>query len=533
MQRALAVVAIGVLGIVAEAVAFEPADIGRWLPDLAVGWSLAAIGMIARWRQPRSGAGIILFVGAIAWFAGNFAGTLTFVHRAVLAHAVLTLPNGRINSAHVAVARGSGICRWLLLGATNSTPILVATTLILPATAAFDWLRAPIRARRARLIALAAAVLLSGAYLVAAVVHVAVPSGRLDYLILLADEATIVVAAVAVLYAVLLPGVAADRLSEMVVELRGPGTDGVREALSRALGDPSLEVGYWDEPSNGFLDAAGQPVRVPDTTETRTATLVDVDGRPGAVLVHDPAVLESAPLLDAVQTLTRLSVMNAGLRTDVLDQISAVRASRARLLASIDEERTMLERRLENGPLRHAKTLEGHLASLDGEPVGAIRNTLHGILAELTALAQGLHPRTLEEAGFTAALRELAHDSAIPVTLDIDGLRPDVPERVALAAYYACSEAIANAVKHSGAAGIAVTVRETHESLEIEVTDDGTGGADAGMGSGLVGIADRAETLGGRFELQASAGAGTTVRIFLPLHITLDTQEALADQAGP
>ena len=117
-------------------------------------------------------------------------------------------------------------------------------------------------------------------------------------------------------------------------------------------------------------------MRVPDTTETRTATLVDVDGRPGAVLVHDPAVLESAPLLDAVQTLTRLSVINASLRTDVLDQISAVRASRARLLASIDEERTMLERRLEDGPLRHAQTLERHLASLDGEPGVAIRSTL-------------------------------------------------------------------------------------------------------------------------------------------------------------
>ena len=127
---------------------------------------------IPRGHPPFRGAGI-------AWFAGNFAGTLVFVHRAVLAHAVLTLPNGKITSVHVAAVVAAGYVGWLLFGATNSLPILIVMTLILPATAALDWLRAPARARRPRLIALSAAVLLSGAYLVAAIVHVAVPSGRL------------------------------------------------------------------------------------------------------------------------------------------------------------------------------------------------------------------------------------------------------------------------------------------------------------------------------------------------------------------
>ncbi len=527
MVARVALVMAVALGLLAEAMAYEPADVARWAPDLAVGWSLAACGVVASLRRPASRTGLLLGAAGITWFAGNFAGVgfapiavlatqLTFVHRAVLMHAVLTLPDGHMRSRLGAITVAAGYLVWLLPPAATSLPVLAVVGVLCTGVAAFDWRRAPVPAHRPRALAVLAAILPSLAYLGATAVHVAVPTGRLDWLALLGDQSALIAAGLLVSYTLLLPGLGTDRLTDLVVELRGPRSDGVRDALARALGDPTLEVGYWHGPSGAYLDATGMPLSLSSDDPRRSCTPIDIAGEPAAVLVHDPATLEQASLRESVRTMTRLAAANARLRGDVLDRLSEVRASRRRLLAASDAERSSLERRLQDGALRRAEGLRSMLSVAgEGSPLARASVVLDGALGDLRALASGLHPDILDEAGLEGALRSLAGASGIPVRLEIQvgALR----EGVALAIYYMCAEGLSNAAKHSRANRAGVLVRQGPASVVVEVHDDGAGGADLGRGTGLRGVADRVEALGGRFELRSDPGGGTTVRAELSL----------------
>ncbi len=525
------------LGLLAEAMAYGPADVARWAPDLAVGWSLAACGVVASLRRP-SRTGPLLMATGISWFAGNFASVgfppiavlatqLSFVHRAVLMHAVLTLPGGRIRSRLDGTAVAAGYLVWLFPPFATSLPTLAAVGVLSTAVAAFDWCRAPAPARRPRAVAVLAAVLPSLAYLGATAIHVAVPAGRLDWLALLGDQSAVIAGGLLVTYAVLLPGLGADRLTDLVVELRGPQSDGVRDALARALGDPTLEVGYWHGPSGAYLDAAGMPLSLSSEDRRRSHTRIDIDGEPAAVLVHDAVTLEQASLRESVRTMTRLAAANARLRDDVLDRLSEVRASRRRLLAASDAERSSLERRLQDGALRRAEALRSMLSLAgEGSSLAHARVVLDGALADLRALASGLHPDTLDEAGLEGALQSLAGANGVPVRLEIQV--GALPEGVALAIYYICAEGLSNAAKHSSANEARVLVRHGSASVVVEVHDDGAGGADLDRGTGLRGVADRVEALGGRFELRSEAGGGTTVRA----ELSLDPRPMASSQAA-
>ncbi|MFD1522713.1 sensor histidine kinase [Pseudonocardia yunnanensis] len=142
---------------------------------------------------------------------------------------------------------------------------------------------------------------------------------------------------------------------------------------------------------------------------------------------------------------------------------------------------------------------------------------LNGVLDELREIASGLHPAVLAEGGLLPALKTLARRSAVPVNLDI-GVDGRLPEpAVELAAYYVVAEALTNTAKHAGASGVDVTVTAGEGVLRVAVRDDGRGGADLTSGSGLVGLTDRVEALGGRLWVNSPSGAGTTVQVMLPL----------------
>jgi hypothetical protein len=237
-----------------------------------------------------------------------------------------------------------------------------------------------------------------------------------------------------------------------------------------------------------------------------------LDGKQGAVLVHDPAVLERAALLDSVRTFVRLAAVNTRLRGDVLDQLTELRRSRLRLLTATDAERAALEARLNAGALRRGIALGPVIDRL-----GVGQANLARGLADLRALARGLHPRAIDEGGLFNALTVLADEASIPVDLQVGNLSPNLPDPVVLTAYFACAEGLANAAKHSRAEHARVAVAQQPDQLVVEIHDDGIGSATLAGGLGLRGVADRVEVLDGVFALTSNPNDGTTIRVELPL----------------
>ena len=209
------------------------------------------------------------------------------------------------------------------------------------------------------------------------------------------------------------------------------------------------------------------------------------------------------------------------------DAQAALTASRARIVATADQTRRRIERDLHDGAQQRLVSLALQLREVQAAaPSGAGELTqrlegavaeVNGVLEGLREIARGLHPAVLTESGLRPALRALARRSAVPVSLDVQvAARP--PEPVEIAAYYAVSEALTNVAKHAHASAAEVEVAAADGMLRVDVRDDGRGGADFGRGSGLVGLKDRVEALGGRVSLQSPAGAGTTLQIALPLN---------------
>ena len=201
-------------------------------------------------------------------------------------------------------------------------------------------------------------------------------------------------------------------------------------------------------------------------------------------------------------------------------------ASRARIVAAGDQARRRIERDLHDGTQQRLVSLVLDLraaeaavpperpelrAQLDG-----VADGLAGALDDLRELTRGIHPAILSEGGLRPALKALARRSMVPVELDVD-VQARLPEPVEVAAYYVVSEALANTAKHAQASVAWVDVRADDGSLHLSVRDDGVGGATPGRGSGLIGLTDRVEALGGTIALHSPAGKGTSLQVDLPI----------------
>jgi signal transduction histidine kinase len=315
------------------------------------------------------------------------------------------------------------------------------------------------------------------------------------------------------------------RLADLVVEL-GPArrSETVREALRRALGDPALEVGYWLARAQRYVDFEGRPVELPRGDSGRAATMVESDGQRIAVLVHDPSVLDDESLVEAVQEATTLVLANARLEAEVGMQLGELRASRQRIVQARDDQRRRLARRLTDGAGRRLGEVaeavgraraQWAAGAQDVELFELIEQELAHARDEVSELARGVHPRVLTERGLAAALSELADRAAASVALRVSAER--LPAPIEAAVYFLCSEAFANVAKYAGASQVRCDVTRVDGQVDVTIVDDGVGGADAGRGSGLRGLADRIEALGGSFGVASPPGAGTTVRARLPL----------------
>ena len=251
---------------------------------------------------------------------------------------------------------------------------------------------------------------------------------------------------------------------------------------------------------------------------------VSVEGRLWGVMIVAFADEELLPAdtetrLAGFTELVATAIANAGAQAEVI-------ASRARIVAAADQARRRIERDLHDGAQQRLVTLAlqlrgaqaavpPELAELGVQLDRAVAGVA-GALDELREIARGIHPAILADGGLRPALRTLARRSPIPVRVDVrlDG-RP--PERVEVSAYYVVAEALTNAARHARASAVSVAADVAGDVLRIAIHDDGAGGASFTGGTGLAGVKDRVEAVGGRIFLDSPAGAGTSLRVELPL----------------
>jgi signal transduction histidine kinase len=344
--------------------------------------------------------------------------------------------------------------------------------------------------------------------------------------VLLAYDAALIALAVGLLVALLLASWERTPVTDLVVELAADRTRSIEASLGRALGDHTLQVGYWLNEYGGYVDATGRPVNLSDPNSGRAVTPVEWEGARIGILIHDPAAASGAALGESVSAAAALAAANARLQAEVRDQVAQVLASRRRLVEAGADERRRLERRMHAGAGRELEELADLLSAADDfagslnetellATIERARRQLDRTREEMSDLARGLYPQALTGRGLAAALSELAAHTAVPVKLTVSA--PGLPVNVAAVAYFVVAEALSNAVKYAHASTVTVRIWVQEARLAIQVMDDGVGGADPDKGSGLRGLVDRVEALDGSLRIDRPAGAGTQLAAEIPL----------------
>jgi signal transduction histidine kinase len=252
------------------------------------------------------------------------------------------------------------------------------------------------------------------------------------------------------------------------------------------------------------------------------ASPIVVEGRLwGAMAVHGQAPLPpgTEERLEKFTELVATAIANAESRTELT-------ASRARIITASDEARRRIERNLHDGAQQRLVTIGLELRLAESalppelnehrETIQRISSEVYEIVDDLRELSRGIHPATLAHGGLGPAMRTLARRSVIPVELQ-EVIEERLPEPIEVGAYFVTSEALANAAKHSQASRIEVSLTTSDSTLLLSISDDGVGGADPTRGSGLVGLTDRIEAVGGTFNMTSVPGEGTSLVVTLPL----------------
>lgn len=340
-----------------------------------------------------------------------------------------------------------------------------------------------------------------------------------------ATFAVLGLAPIALLVGLLHDRLARSSLGELLLELRTePAPAELRNGLARALRDPSLTLAYWLPDFESYVDRDGKAVELPGPDSGRSTTLIDREGSRVAALLHDPALDDEPELLHAVTAAAGIALENARLHAELRARLEELRGSRARIVDAGQTERKRLERNLHDGAQQRLIALSLELGlwedGLQDDPDASrrleqARREIATSLDELRDVARGLHPAVVSGHGLEVALEQLAARGPVPVRLNVD-VEARMPERLEVAAFYLVSESLANIGKHANATRATVDVARTDVRVVIEIVDDGVGGADTELGSGLRGLADRVEALEGRLRIWSPKGGGTRLRAEIP-----------------
>jgi signal transduction histidine kinase len=523
------------LGLLAEWAQFGWRQPDRWVPDLLVGWTFLMCGLIAGWSRRGVGSGALLGAAGVAWFVPNFAGaaagilarvlsTCLFLHRGPLVHLLVAYPDAKARAWLWRAVIAAGYVVAVVFPAWGDRRTAIVLALALAGVVTLRYRRSVGRDRLARRAAVWAGVGLGVLLAGESIVRLCVRSVTVNATLLAVYE--LILAAMAVGLTVDLITTPWERvtITDLVVELGDTRSGTLQDELARALGDPSLEVGYWIPERARFVDHRGHELLVPDPASHRSATMVERDRHAVAILVHDPAVLADAGLIEAVSSAARLGAANARLQADVRARQDEIRASRERIVEAADEERRRLQRRLHEGPESRLERISELLSSAKevtatgpGESIAKAEAQLSKIRDDLRRLALGLHPGGLSERSLAEALASLVADASLATELEV--LAHGVPPSIAACVYFVCAEAIANASKHASADLVRISVVAGEDRVTVEIEDDGVGGADPARGTGLRGLRDRIEALGGTLSVQSSEGRGTRLAAVIPMRV--------------
>jgi signal transduction histidine kinase len=318
---------------------------------------------------------------------------------------------------------------------------------------------------------------------------------------------------------------ARSAVGDLMLELRPDlAAADLQDALARALRDPSLTLAYWLPDFRSYVDLDGRQVEVPDRSG-RATRFIDRDGAHIAALLHDPALDDERDLLEAVTAAAGIALENARLHAELKARLEELQGSRARVIAAGQRERQRLERNLHDGAQQRLIALSLELSLLEqrlsADPeaqarVDQARGEIARSLEELRDVASGIHPAVLSGHGLEVALESMVARAPVPVRLHVDLAGRRLQEPYEVAAYYVISESLANIGKHAQASSATVDVAQRNGQVVVEVVDNGIGGADTEGGSGLRGLADRVEALGGRLRIWTPIGGGTRVRAEIP-----------------
>jgi signal transduction histidine kinase len=515
---------VAVVGLISTRIGYATFEFRYAVLALLTGWLVAACGLAAWIREPVSRTGPLLVLVALTWFIGGFrwvlwepaaelAATLDLLYLGVASHAILTFPTGRSGSLAVRMIVAAGYAASVV--PAPRADVIVAVVLLIGIGGVAWRLGGGGRDQRR--------VLVSGAiFALATAGHRLVPAtvGGLAWL----DTRPIVLIALsAAALTLAVPLIrrhgGAARAADLVVELESSPRAELMRDLGELVGDPQVRLGMWYAAGGHFVDALGGPVEEPTPGSGRIATRIVEGGEPLAVLVHATDTVLDPAVLAAVRTAARLSVDHARLQADVRAQVLAVRASRRRLLVAGDEERARLETTLRASLDPSIAALEGMLRSPmlreDHAATTAIQH-LAETRIELDALIAGIGPPALELKDMTAAFDGLAASSPVPLAIRVE--IADIPSRETRSALvFVAREGLANIGKHAMATTASLRLTSQDGVVRLEVSDDGRGGAEMGNGSGLEGLRDRVEALGGQLTLTSRAGAGTRLSASLPL----------------
>jgi signal transduction histidine kinase len=319
----------------------------------------------------------------------------------------------------------------------------------------------------------------------------------------------------------------AGAVGELIERLNNPEADrSLGLALADALGDRSLKLVYWRPSAGHYVTYDGRPVELPEAGSGRAVTEVEREGIRVGAIIHDASLADEPGLVRAVAASAALALENERLEAELRARLDELQTSRSRLVEVSMFERRRLERDLHDGAQQRlvALSLQLGLAKRrleEGQDVAAgamldaARDELARALEELRELARGIHPAVLTDRGLEPALEALAERAPLPVSLD-QMPAERLPAPVEAAAYFVVAEALTNVVKYAGASTAAVRIRRNGSYAVVEVRDDGVGGADPTIGTGLRGLADRLAALDGRLEVHSPPGEGTTVRAEVP-----------------
>ena len=491
------------------------------LLDLTVGCAYLAAALLVRSRGRARLPALLLALTGATWFLGNFAALTgavgafvaagIFVHRGLLSQLVLTLPTGRPRSrtvlAAVIVAYAVAFVPW---AARSEAVTLAVCTMLMAVT----W-----RERRWMVDALPVTLLVA-ALAVPAIARLTLSAAAAGPALAAYDACLFALAAALAARLVRPPRMGVADLVVGLVQTEGVApARSLRDALARAVGDPTLQVAYLA--GEGYVDAQGSPI-TPGAADGRIVTPLLRDGREFGFISHDPAVLADPLLVEAVATAADLTSANARLQADVERQAAEIRASRRRIVTAGLEERRRLEAELRQGPGARLERVTELLEAALLLPAGAVdqgvldtaRRQAADARTDLRDLARGLHPLAVRTSGLAGAVADLAISTPMPVSVEVDVSA--LPDEVAATAYYVCAEGLTNAARHAHARSASVCIGEADGAVRVSVADDGSGGADPD-GTGLRGLADRVQALGGRLDVTSDPD-GTRLCAWLPRH---------------